>query len=103
MQEYRYSVRQSKGNEPKWVAKLRFWAYNYPDLDTDLPDNHWKWKVGELAEKTIPPTLCFIFGHRSDSDMCGIPSHDYCLYCMRSTPRDTNPFPRMNLLRPLRK
>ena len=100
MTQYRYGVRQSKNTEPEWINRLNFWAWEYPSKGwEDLPDDHWKWKLSDALRFVIPRTICALYGHHSTPDMCNIPSHDYCARCMCSTPRDTNPFPKISLLR----
>jgi hypothetical protein len=59
---------------PEWAAWLRNWIYESPD-----------W-VPEVVDRVVLRALCAVHGHHPISDQCGIPEHDFCVYCMRSTP-----------------
>jgi hypothetical protein len=39
-----------------------------------------------LIEKPAKWLLCRLFGHKAIGDQCGIPEHDFCVWCDRSLP-----------------
>lgn len=59
------------------ITKLR-WLIESRTYDKDwFPwwiDDVWQW------------ILCQVFGHGPSPDHCGIPAHDYCVWCQKSMP-----------------
>ncbi|HEY6018638.1 MAG TPA: hypothetical protein VIY48_01745 [Candidatus Paceibacterota bacterium] len=45
-----------------------------------------KWWAPWWLEGLLQKTLCFLTGHTPERDQCGIPDHDYCLWCQKSMP-----------------
>jgi hypothetical protein len=72
------------GRRPKWAEAVRHFVgdevfdekYEYPEdgsADVTL----------DLIEEAVNNILCNTFGHEVIDDMCMIPEHRYCTYCMR--------------------
>jgi hypothetical protein len=75
-------------NRPRWAQSAYLWLTDgqYDGLDARVPDDHWRWKVGEVVQRVGVATLCFTLGHYAISDQCGKPEHDLCTFCMKSMP-----------------
>lgn len=39
-----------------------------------------------LVEVPLRRGLCLLLGHLPDRDQCGLPEHDYCVWCMKLMP-----------------
>jgi hypothetical protein len=50
----------------------------------EIPDDVLEMVYG--ATEALQKALCASLGHRSESDMCGNPDHDYCCWCGVRTP-----------------
>jgi hypothetical protein len=71
-------------DRPKWVRALHLFVtdtiiddeYGYPmdGADDDVLDR---------IEAAINSVLCAEYGHVIEHDQCGIPSHQYCAWCLR--------------------
>ena len=56
---------------------------------------HWLWRDDRgpwaqvLVDMAVSPATricCAIWGHQPERDQCGIPDHDFCLWCLRRMP-----------------
>lgn len=51
-------------------------------IDTKFDFPKWNNYTQEITQRP----LCFFLGHEAISDQCGMPEHDFCAYCTKSTP-----------------
>lgn len=61
-----------------------------PFFEHDAPD----WVSDALDSVVVRPSkwvLCQIYGHEPERDQCGMPEHDFCLWCNRSMPYMAEP------------
>lgn len=68
------------------LRKQLFWQvdrYNDWVAETGKPD----WM---FSPDVVQIGLCIALGHNFIPDQCGIPEHDYCSWCLRSTPSFRN-------------
>jgi hypothetical protein len=69
-----------------WRQRLRVWLFwrvnNYDDwvYKTDKPD----WMYVPHWPETFFCTI--LFAHQPEGDQCGMPAHDFCLWCGKSMP-----------------
>ncbi len=47
-------------------------------------DFQWAWR--SRLEDVGQKVLCFIAGHSPVRDQCGMPKHDFCVWCRKSMP-----------------
>lgn len=67
-------------DRPPWTRKLRDALDDLIDDPsyTDADDT-----THDLIESAVNEILCNVYGHEVIDDMCMIPAHRYCVYCMR--------------------
>lgn len=67
--------------------RLRFQVQeNWFDLCEKRGWPDWVWDITDGPVDFIIRIVCKIKGHEPIPDNCGIPAHDYCAWCMKSTP-----------------
>lgn len=59
--------------------RIMFWVWN------GKPD-----KIFAYLEGPVGWTCCKIWGHEPVPDQCDKPEHDFCSWCMKSTPFQAN-------------
>lgn len=68
------------------LHRLYFWLW---DGLSDRLDPNITWRtnaIGYLVEKPGVWILCKVYGHEATPDQCGIPEHDFCVWCNRPMP-----------------
>lgn len=61
------------------------WDKMYDRIPEWVPANWWD-MVETVVEDPAKWILCKIYGHSPEGDQCGIPAHDFCIWCNRSIP-----------------
>lgn len=79
--------------EKSWRFRLRSWLWwkeeDYTDWVYDHSKHEWMY-LGPFWE-VVNKIECFLLGHHSIPDHCGIPEHDYCMFCRKSMPGAAHP------------
>lgn len=87
------------------IARFGWLVYYFerPDrlfkLRRRIGDWNFDHRIGLVADRIFGPDLyekiqasiCRDFGHEPTPDHCGIPDHDYCLWCLARTPGEAHP------------
>jgi hypothetical protein len=69
---------------PKWVRALcDFIGDEIVDEEYDYPMDGADDELLERIEEAVNAILCAKYGHVIEHDQCGIPSHQYCVWCHR--------------------
>jgi hypothetical protein len=58
-------------HDRKWDNEPNWWTFLSDRWNTSRP---------------VLRVLCLFKGHVPERDMCNMPEHDFCLWCMKSTP-----------------
>ena len=75
------------------------WLYGYESkwekfviaLEDRYDSDHWTNNLAYWFEDKSREFFCWLAGtHSPVPDQCGIPSHDYCMWCNASTPNQAN-------------
>lgn len=59
------------------------WSGPWEALDLDEVTNE-QFSIIEVSLEDVIAKMCGVLGHQWEHDQCGIPSHQYCLYCHTS-------------------
>lgn len=69
---------------PKWVNHLVWFVTDeLIDVKHEYPMNGEDDHVHDQIEAAVLDTLCRIYGHEIENDLCGMPEHRYCVHCNR--------------------
>lgn len=69
---------------PNWVRALyRFVIDDLYEAKYDYPADGSDDEIADRIEVAVKDILCAEYGHEIEMDMCGIPSHAYCVWCQR--------------------
>lgn len=72
-------------------TRIKVWEGDWiADTTPPSKDKPWRWAVLQFVSDRMQDPLvslcCWFIGHQPEMDHCGIPEHDYCIYCQESTP-----------------
>lgn len=76
-------------DRPAWARKTWMWLTDgqYDLLvDWKVPDDNWAWKISDAIQWAGVKVLCAVFRHKPIADQCGMPEHDFCVFCNKPTP-----------------
>jgi len=69
---------------PKWAEAIRrFINDESMDEKYEFPEDGGDDWLHSLVEDAVNEIFCLHYGHEIIDDMCMIPEHRYCVYCMK--------------------
>jgi peptide methionine sulfoxide reductase MsrB len=69
---------------PKWVRAINdFVTDEVLDEKYEFPLDGSDDELHDRVETAVRAVFCDHYGHEIEDDQCGIPSHRYCVYCLR--------------------
>ena len=68
---------------PHWTVAVQQFLLDTVMDDPSWPDDGSDDALSDELEEAVAAILCRHYGHEVIDDVCGIPSHRFCVYCRK--------------------